>query len=271
MWAKSAWLAALILGALGLGFDHLARLNQAPLFLAFQLASLTGTGFAVTSLWGKVQGPVLRAVVVVGAFIVWRVSYFPIMVFAGWVATLGEWVAVQLDVVPVVIYPTFFLAMALMNWAAVMAGGRLLYTKKLRWAPLAVSAFAIACLVSFTSSEDWTVLPDYNFAITQPAPAYFPPVGNPYYEAVGRPQYNLAEDVLLFASGAMYSFIPSGPWSSAVKGYLEQAFRDMPKASSARRVTEHYVAFRSAQSFINAPVLPQSRNAVLAGSPGLRR
>ncbi len=241
--------AAVILAGLGLWLDARPVLEQAALFAAFQFASLSGVGLAVLFLWRRVDRPGLRLLLILGAAVVWRVAYFPVMVFAGWVATLGEWLLLAVGL-PAVIYPTFLLAMAAMHWAAVFAGGIMVLQRKLWWAPGLVTAFVIAVMVSVTGEEDLALLPDRSLDIEQPVPVVPLPQGNPYFVALERPDYNWPERVLVFASGAMYDLIPSSPWAMAVKAVLEQAFREQPRASSAERVREHYLAFRAAQPLL---------------------
>ncbi len=245
----AAALISLVLAAAGVWLDGRPVLEQGALFAAFQLASLAGVVWAVAALYPHVSGTALRLLLILGAAVVWRVSYFPIMVFAGWVATLGEWAALAAGL-PVVIYPTFLLAMAAMHSAAVLAGGWMVLRRRWRWAPVLIPALAIAVMVSFTAREDLTWLPDHSITIAQPVPALRPPLRNPYFEALASRDYNVAEQVLVFASGAMYALIPRTPWSTAVKSVLEHAFRAQPEASSAERVREHYLAFRAAQPLI---------------------
>ncbi len=246
---RGAVVAACALAGIGVWLDRTHDLDQWALFVAFHVASLLGVVLAIARLWPRYTQPYLRLIVVVCSIIVWRVSYFPIMVFAGWTATLGEWALLQVNL-PTIIYPTFLIFMALMHWVAITAGAYMIGGKKIYVAPALVSAFIIAVLVSFTSRDDLTLLPDHFFVLEQPLPRSKAPVDNPYLPVVSEPHYNVAERVLVFASGAMYALIPSTPWSTAVKGVLEHLFRDNPKASSAARVKEHYLAFRRAHDRI---------------------
>ncbi len=239
-------ITAIILAGAGLWLDTRETLEQATIFVAFHAASLSGVMLAVVYLCHNVEGFWRRLLIVLCAAIVWRASFFPVMVFAGWVATLGEWLLIKTGVLPVFIYPTFLVAMAAMHWGAVMLGGVMVLRKKTLWAPPLLMAFVIAVMVSFTASEDLAPLPDYSLSIEQPVPPVEPPRGNPYFEVLGKLDYGWPEQVLIFASGAMYDLIPRTPWSTAVKSVLEHAFRNLPRASSAQRVREHYLAFRAA-------------------------
>lgn len=238
-----------VLAGIGLWLDAAETLEQAAIFAAFQAASLAGAVLAAVWLAARVNHWGLRLLIGLCAFVVWRMAYFPVMVFAGWIATLVDW-AVLAAGLPSIIYPSFLLAMGAMHWGAVMVGGVMVLQKKWLWAPFLVAAFVIAVMVSLTAAEDLTLLPDDSVAIAEPVPAVTAPCGNPYFEVLDRPDYGWPERVLIFASGVMYDLIPPTPWATAVKSVLEHAFRDQPKASSAERVREHYLAFRAAHGRI---------------------
>lgn len=100
----------------GLWFGWVHTLDQPQLFAAFQLVPLIGIAVDVLASlgwglgWGKLS-PTRKIVLILAALFVWRVSYFPIMVFAGWVATLGKKLTLALASIitlPIVIYPIFF-------------------------------------------------------------------------------------------------------------------------------------------------------------------
>ncbi len=242
-------IVTIALAGAGLWLDTREVLEQATVFVAFHVASLAGILLAAVYLCFNVEGFWRRLLIIACAFIVWRMSFFPVMVFAGWVATLGEWLLINTGL-PVVIYPTFLVAMAAMHWGAVMLGGVMVLRRKALWAPPLLAAFIIAVMVSMTAPEDLAPLPDYSLSLEDAVPPVIPPRGNPYFEVLGKAGYGWPERVLIFASGAMYDLIPGTPWSTAVKSVLEHAFRDLPKASSAQRVREHYLAFRAAHGRI---------------------
>ncbi|NOY61774.1 MAG: hypothetical protein GXP10_01250 [Gammaproteobacteria bacterium] len=250
MFKGVALVAVLLLLAFGLWLDGRTTLEQWPLFMAFQSASLAGAALAVAWLWPRLPGVARRTILIVAALIIWRVSYFPIMVWAGWVTTLADWLVVQTGLLPSTIYPLFLLTVALMNSAAIITGALAVEHKSRVVLPLLSLAFIVAAMVSFTSKDDLTLLPDNNIAIHQSPPLAKPPVENSYFAVLDRADYNAAEWVLIFASASMYSAIPPTPWSTIVKGVLEEEFRAEPKASSAERVREHYLAFRSAHRYM---------------------
>ncbi len=251
-------LTSVLLVSAGIWLDGREVMDQLPLFIAFQFASLAGVVLAIVWMWPKLDHVLLRVVLVIAAFIIWRMAYFPIMVWAGWVATLGDWLTLQFAVIPSIIYPTFLIMMAVLNGLAIIIGGMAVHRKKWVALPFLGLAFIIASMVSLTSSEDFTWYPDDAYVIDQSLPVAKMPEKNSYFSAMEEQDYNFSTQILVFASGAMYAAIPSTPWSIIVKGTLEQAFRDQPQASSAERTREHYLAFRVAQSKIRTPSLAHS-------------
>ncbi len=236
--------------ALGVWLDRQLFLAQEPLFVAFHVASLSGVMLAIIYLWPKLDG-VFRKLILIGiALIVWRISYFPIMVFSGWVVTLGDWLIMQIQWLPTVIYPSFLIAMALMNLGVIVVGVLVVHGRRYMALPVLGAAVIVAVMVSFTDRSDLKVLPDRSYTLSEALPDFQASLGNPYYEAVDKLQYNVAEYTLVFASAIMFSAIPATPWSTEVKSILEHQFRETPRASSERRVIEHYLAFRSAQKWV---------------------
>jgi len=237
---------------IGVGIDFYADIGQTALFICFYVTSLLGITLAVLRFWPDLEDrPSLRILLVLGALVVWRVAYFPVLVLAGWVATLNEWLLIELSL-PSIIYPIFLVAIALMHWAAVYAGAAMIHSQKYRWSAALVPALAIAVLVSFTNKADMSILPDYFVSMEDPVPAAQAATQNPYSTALSSTdaEYNLAETTLLFASGTMYDYIPDTPWSATVKGVLESRFNAEPKASSTIRVKDHYLAYRRAHDQI---------------------
>ena len=120
----------------GVWFDQVPVLNQPHLFVTFQVISLTGItwGILISLDWfAKRQGFASQAkkiILLLAALVVWRISYFPIMVFSGWIATLGERLTFAMTGIislPIVIYPIFFITMLLMFAGATFALGAIIY------------------------------------------------------------------------------------------------------------------------------------------------
>jgi hypothetical protein len=56
--------------------------------------------------------------------------------------------------------------------------------------------------------------------------------------------------VVLLAAGLTYETIPPSPWGRTVKAVLEVLFNEKPRASTAQRILDHYLAYRSAHGLI---------------------
>ncbi len=253
----------MLLGLAGIGFitlcialfagrwlDQMKILNQTALFVVFQIVSLGGA--ATTLLWwlGQTQTPLQQGLVVVAALLAWRVSYFPIMVFAGWIATLVERLSLSFKTVPIAIYPIYLLFMALLNGVAVLAAGAI---ATLEWnflLPVTLPAFAIATMISFIAPIDFKLLPDTEVRFNEPLPPSALPKSNAYLSALKSGQYSLRSRLLLFAGGSVYQLIPHSPWSATVKGTLEELTRKQPSGSATLRVREHYFAYHCAHHLI---------------------
>lgn len=230
-------------------------LSQPALFAGLQVASLGGVALGLAAVWPRRAGTGRRAAVVVAGLIAWRVSYFPIMVFSGHLAAIAEWLLASF-LLPIVIYPVYLLAAAILHSVAAVAASFLVVpprrwprgARRARWALLL--PFAVAVMVSFNAWSDLRPLPDTTVELRQPLEHPHAPKGNPYLTALGGPGYSFNQRVMLLAAGLTYDTIPDAPWASAVKSSLEELFRRHPHASTRERVGEHYLAYHSAQAWI---------------------
>jgi hypothetical protein len=240
--------------------------HQGRLFAALFGASLVGPVVAVVWRGSRIAGAARRLALVALAVAAWRVSYFPIMVFSGHVASIGEWLLVGTRVLPVVIYPTFLLSVATLHALASLAASWILEPplRPLRWAALA--AFTVASLVSFSTLQDLRPLPDTGWQLGDPVPPPRSPERNPYLRNLTAPGYAPPQRLLLLAAGLTYATIPGTPWADTVKGVLEGQFEANPFAPSRSRVAEHYLAYRSAHARIGCRNLADCPTAQGAGS-----
>lgn len=245
----------------GIWFDQVPVLNQPHLFATFQVISLAGIAWGIlTSLdwFAKRQGLASQAkkiVLLLAALVVWRISYFPIMVFAGWVATLGERLTFAMSGIislPIVIYPIFFITMLLMFASATFAMGAIVYMQHKKWMIITLPAFVMATMVSFSKPSDIGWLPDTHVYVSEPLPVAMLPVENPYLPLLGKSEYPLQKKVLLFAAGSIYVFVPHSPWAGTVKGTLEDLFRNNPNGSTSIRIRDHYESYHVAHKFIRS-------------------
>jgi hypothetical protein len=255
MRARQAAIAVLGLGFAaflfreGLALDR-AAYDQLALWRGIRLASLGGAalgGLAAASLWLRTAGQRLLLVPLAG--FVWRIAYFPLMVFSGHVASIGEWIQAWLGL-PIWIYGVFLIAIAALHGIAVFVSAQLLRP----WRPgvrLAVPvAFAVACAVSFSTGDDLTWSPDRVRRLEAPVPPPVAPHRNPYLPQLFAAGYAHHQRVMLLAAGLTYETIPPSPWARTVMSVLEALFDENPHGSTADRVVEHYRAYASAHPLI---------------------
>ena len=244
--------APLILGQIVLGgiIDGMEALNQTVLWLALQLASLGGAGVGLAVASPLADSRRERVLMVVAMLFAWRVSYFPVMVFSGHVASIGEWLLV-LAGLPIFVYPIFLLSVTVLHAAAAALAACLVSPPRpiIRW--VGAAAFFIASCVSFSKPIDLLPLPDMTWTLDGEA---VPPMraerGNPYLSAVTASGYWPHQRVVLVAAALTYDTIPPSPWATTVKSVLEVLFEAKPQASSQDRVREHHLAYHSAHPII---------------------
>lgn len=239
-------LLAVALIAAGLALDASWPLPQPALFASLQAASLAGAALGAAA-WWRAVAPLDRPLwpALLAALVGWRLAWFPIMVFSGHVASLGEW-GLGGAGLPVVVYPTFLVAVAALHAAAALAAIQIVFpvVPWLRWA--LVPAFLVAASVSFLALEDLRPLPDTELHLSAPVPEPRTEGGNPYLEALVGPGYLPHQRVILVAAGLTYATIPPSPWALTVRETLGALFRETPRASTRDRVVEHYRAYHAA-------------------------
>ena len=244
-----AALAALLFGW-GVWIDRTQPLPQTALFAALQLASLGGAALGLALGWRRADTPARRALFALGALLAWRLAYFPLMVFSGHVASVGEWVLAATGLLPILVYPVFLLSVAVLHVGVAFAA-TLVVAPPRPWMALAVApAFLVAAFVSFGKPSDLAPLPDRFARVDGPVPAPRAPLANPYLPALVGPGYLPNQRIMLVAAGLTYETIPPSPWARTVKAVLEGLFVENPSGSTADRVLEHYQAYRSAHPWI---------------------
>jgi hypothetical protein len=250
--ASAPLLVGLVL--LGAFIDSQPALDQAALWASLQLASLGGALFALGAVL-RLMPSSPRPWLVLATFFSWRVAYFPIMVFSGHVASIGEWL-LSLVGLPIFVYPIFLLAVSLLHaaGAGVAALGVAAPKPFLRWG--AVAAFAVAGCVSFNQPRDLLPIPDTNWTLGDAVvPEMQRESGNPYADALTAPGYWPNQRVVLLAATLTYDTIPPSPWATTVKAVLEGLFEATPFGSTRARVLEHYLAYHAAHPLIGCPEL----------------
>jgi hypothetical protein len=255
MRARQAAIAVLGLGFAafllreGLALDR-APYDQAALWRAIRVASLGGATIGVLAAAGLwLERGWQRLLLVALALFVWRIAYFPLMVFSGHVASIGEWLQILLGL-PIWIYGVFLCTIAGLHGLAAFASAQLLrpwHAVVLGVVPLFL---AVACAVSFSKAEDLQWSPDRVQHLEAGVPPPVAPHQNPYLPQLLAPGYASHQRVMLLAAGLTYETIPPTPWARTVMSVLEALFHETPHGSTADRVLEHYLAYASAHPLI---------------------
>ncbi len=240
--------------AMGVWIDHCQTLTQAHLYWGIHLIGGSAILLVSCFLFPRLNNGWLKLFYGVGLFIAWRISYFPFMVFSGHGASIVEWVSVHLSeslYFPVMIYPPYFLLIALLNGFLAWVVWYLL--KFGRWWAYgaALPMILMATLISFTTWSDVShLLPDKLWDHQPTYPPVSLPTHNPYLSRLSEPGYTFPQRVLFFAAGNTYATIPESPWARVVKGVLESQTDANPYASSEDRVYEHHLGYLVAHPFV---------------------
>ncbi len=234
----------------GLVTDATQPMTQHYLFWSINTIGLATVLLALFYLLPRLNDTPRKLLLVVGAFVAWRVSYFPFMVFSGHIASIVEWVMVQVPAVPVWIWPTFFLSVAGLNAFAVAAVWYLIQPRDWKIYAIVTVPATVALAISFMTLDDLKLLPDKPWDGSHSVPEVSLPLNNPYLPRIANEGYTVFQRIHLFAAGNTYATIPESPWARVVKGVLEAEFEGNPVAGSADRVQEHYKGYLSAHQFI---------------------
>lgn len=225
--AGSAALVAAVLVAWGVRLDATRPLEQLPLFVGLQVASLSGMALGLLWSWPRARSGARRVAFAAAAVLGWRLAYFPVMVFSGHVASIGEW-SLAAAGLPIFVYPVFLVAVAALHAAAALAATWLVAPPHRAFRAVLTPAFLVAAAVSFLRPSDLRPWPDTVTRLDAPVPALRAARGNPYLEALVGPGYWPNQRVILVAAGLTYDTIPPSPWGTAVKAVLEGSSRPCP-------------------------------------------
>ena len=168
--------------------DTTPAIEQADLLWLFTAASLTGSMLGAVVRQSQDATWWRRLAMPIAVYLIWRVTYFPILVLSGFLAALGE---TTLGIV----YPTFLLSMALFHALAVAGSIPVLVPGS---APASIPArllvvmLCAASVISFTRSSDLSFLPDSPWqrsplGIGVQAPAYHRSPGRGGNSCTARP------------------------------------------------------------------------------------
>lgn len=234
----------LVVGALlisgGIHLDRADSLTPAYIALWIHAAGLIGAlTFAIT---GPRDARFGRSI---ATYVGWRVSFFPVLVLSGHIASIIEWGLWRLDLSRW-IYPTILLGMVTGVSVAIRITFAALNADSKRRRVACLLALVPAGLITFTGPGDLDPLPDRTPFANLSIPVAQPPTQNVYQRAQENDGTRLTQRPLLFAASRTYATIPDSPWASQVQGTLEFAFSKTPRASSTDRVAEHFQAFSAA-------------------------
>jgi hypothetical protein len=241
-------LALLGLAGWGLAIDRFP-FSQRTLWTAIQVASLGGAALATSFTLPRLGGTGARILLLALVLAAWRLTYFPLMVFSGHVASITEWVLACLRL-PIVVYGVFLVSIAALHGLVALGAAELVSAGQPLVYALAAPVLALAASVSFAKPADLHILPDRFWALAEPVPAPVAPRANPYFSRLVGPGYLPHQRVVLLAAGLTYETIPPSPWGRTVKSVLELLFNEKPRASTADRVRDHYLAYASAHPLI---------------------
>lgn len=252
-----------MLAFLGVYLDQQIMVTRSGLETVFYVSGISGLLLGAIYPLRYLNHALLRLLFAIVVVLVWRVSFFPIMVLAGFVSGYFEALFVSIGLYQV--YPAFLLAIAVMNFMAVfLAGAFILLLVSLLWredyrqhlrkgmaAAIALPLLLIAFAVSFSHPSDWHAIADTSAIDKKPLPAPSAPVMNPYWSALAEPGISLQQAVLFRAAAITYDLVPEGTrWSQVVKGTLEKEFIGTREISTAFCSKIHYRAFVVAQPYI---------------------
>jgi hypothetical protein len=262
---------ALLALALGFHLDAQPTLTQPTLFWCFVSFGLGGAAVGALLGVGSDRHPARRLLACGAALLTWRVSYFPLLVICGWLASVGEWVLRALFGLGWV-YPSFLpllfaanLAVGALAAAAVAAprgdpppgpfrrprAWLRRPPRRLLWAVGAL-ALPVAAMVSFSQPSDRVLWSDRPWREPRPIPRVHEPEENPYARILREHPLGLASKVLALNAAITYPLVPEGPWGAAMKGTLEALALAKPIATSQERIDEHYLAYLAAHPRIQA-------------------
>lgn len=263
-----------VLIIIGLWLDMQQTLTQEQLKFSFYTSAIFGLLVTNVFFLLRYKSLLKKLIIIIVALIVWRISYFPIMVLAGFLATLGEAFTITLFNKSVV-YPFLLLSIALINAFSMLIAGSFLFLllninqkeKPLQQSKLSSLIFVsqasivtaisvplavLAIGVSFTQPADWHAIPDTSILDDKPLPTASLPEINPYATAFEKQGLSWKHLVLFKAAEITYNLIPENTrWSQIVKGTLEKEFIETTEVSTAFCTKVHLRAFMTAQPFLN--------------------
>ena len=233
----------ILLALLGVSVELNPNAQAWQLLIGFHAAGLAA--ITCVSLWGIKQLTKTKRFWFIGLqLLAFRIAYFPIVVFSATVSCYTELLLNTLGVdTPIKIFPELFVSAAVF-FAMISYTLFWALTERLAVQVLIVILGLPAVLISFANQQDFTVLPDNNWADLQ-LPMVSLPKANPY-DAALKANNSLGQKVIGLSGYVLYDYIPNSPWAQAVQGTLEQAYLNHPEGNAHDQLTYHYAAFLAA-------------------------
>jgi len=232
----------------GLLLDQQQNPGLKSLSYCYSLASILGVLAVTAPALLHAKNWISAAVVIVLAVVAWRISFFPIMVIAGFLTTIAENMQLWFTEQSIIFAVLFLIAALLHTFSTYMAialiQGSISYIKKALMLIVAIPLALLAIAVSFVHQSDLEILP---FSIQQNAPLAVEvslPSYNPYEALLKLGGHSWQETTLYYAGLITYELVPKqGTWTQYTKGTLEQDLRNSHEISSRYFTMSHLNAF----------------------------
>jgi len=232
----------------GLVLDRQPFLSLTSLSYCYTLVSVFGVLAAMIPSLLRTRKWTVTIVTIVAAVVVWRISFFPNMVIAGYLTTIIENLQLIFTQQPV-IYPALFLTAALLHAfstfiAIIVIHGSIRHLTRTLILIVALPLALLASAVSFIHQNDFQFFP-FNIRGNEPlAVEVSLPSNNPYIDLLRVGGHSWQETTLFYAGLITYELIPDkGSWSQHTKGTLEQDLRNSNDISSRYFTISHLNAF----------------------------
>lgn len=234
--------------AMGYTLDHYSDVSLKTFASAYSISSFFGTFPVVAFVILRKRSWISTTTIIGMAFLIWRISFFPIMVIAGYFTTLFESVFTSFTIAPVIV-PILLLNTALLHATTMIVACSVLNantTRRLRILLLSIALplLLLAGIVSFSNKSDWRLSPYSLVTINAHTTHTQHPTINPYPELLQQDSYSWQQRVLLYTGLITYELIPSnGHWTQQVKGTLEYDLKTIKKFESRFFTLSHLNAY----------------------------
>jgi len=251
LWAASLAGACVLFGRY---LDHRPTLTHQMLIIAFHGTSLGASLLLIATVGPKQRTLFARVALALALLLAWRISYFPLLIIAGYVAAVGEGLLLHVPIHSV--YPLYlfshFCLHGMVAYLTVQIFMRLRQRPPLLLLGCMPLAF-IAISISFIHPHDWQDLPSDAYSVTLEAATATLPTSNPYWRVQHEHNAPWQHKLLFFAAAITYDWLPqNAAWSRYVQGTLETEFTHTALAQRSTHlfILSHYRAFIAAQPFL---------------------